>query len=932
MKREFHKILWLSFLMLLFAVSAKATIQRMDNLSSRNGLFGDTLHKVFRDSTGYLWIVGVNGVARYDGYHFVNFSDKDSNEKFINGKLFHAVNQDRNGTVWVGGDTGIHYFNPKTNAFVHIKNKDLTDVRFIGNYNDSCLWVSCRGYKNFKLNTETYVAERITKKYSIIASEFDDRGLEWQLTSGGKILQNYSDVYLQLGQSSSDFCFSPSGNLFVATGNGLVVITKEEFLTKKLSGIRISDTGSNLRLTSAGVFSVCYFANSIWAATRNGLNQVKLDENEFPERVTFHHNQPNDNYSLVSNRINDILLDNEHILWIATHGGLSRIDPEKMWFYSFQKNPALENTIHDNIIFPISGDSKGNIWFGSYTSGISHYNSTSQKFTWLNRNNSELTGNFIGHIYTDHEDETWVSVGTNLFLSKGSTLVPTFIAGNKGKPFSFNNLTAIVQHPDKDYWISADKKIIRLKKIAHNTFKIEEILEIDGFQVIRFFIDSNKRIWAGGDKGVLLIDPMNSKQVYAFHKDNQTSFQSNIVQAISEDSEGNIWLGTTNGLYRALNDSTFRVNPKAIQFKGFFEENGLTHNYITGLLPGENGVMWLSSWKSIVKYNPNNIRLCRFIPYGYSDGLVSEKFNRHGTWLDTLNNTYYFGGIDGVNYFQPKEDYSEKKFPEVIFNHVLVDGDNVEFLQKPLKDKNGTELVARIKRVGRIKQLSVSFGSSSLLRPEQQVFAWRLAGREEKLTFSRKREFLIKDIKPGKYQLKLRASSKQGRLSPAKIIEIEIDSVVGKAIQFASPVMIVLAILVFIRIKKQHKQKGEKYIHSNLTADKSSELVELLFSIMNEQKPFLKADFNATQLAELMGVSSVKLSQLLNDSLQTKFYEFVNKQRVEEFVCRLKDKENENLTLMGLAELCGFSSKSTFYRAFSKEKGMTPAQFAKKMK
>lgn len=915
--------------MLLFAVPAMSTVQRMDNLSSRNGLFGDTLHKVFRDSKGYLWIAGVNGVARYDGDHFVNFSDKNPNENFINGKLFHAINQDNNGSIWVGGDTGVHYYDSKRNTFVQIENNDITDVRFIGNYNDSCLWISCRGYKNFIVNTNDYTSRKVKEKNSIVASAIDEKGGEWQLTSGGKILQKYSSVYLQLNQSSGDLCFSPSGNLFVATGKGLVVIKKDEFLQKKFSGKVISGVGNNLRLTSVGVFSVCYFDNSIWAATRNGLNQVKLDENELPERVIFHHNQPNDNYSLISNRINDILLDSEDILWVATHGGLSKIDPEKMWFYSFQKNPSDENTIHDNIIFPISGDKKGNIWFGSYTSGISHLNTASNDFTWLNRNNSVLTGNFIRLIYTDNDDETWVTIGNNFFHCIENTLEPAYIIDKNNKPVSFNNLTAIIQCPDESFWISADKKIIRLQKVSRNKLKVEEIIDYEGFQVIRFFIDSYKRIWAGGEKGVLLIDCLNSESIYAFNMDNQPSFQSNIVQAINEDSNGNIWLGTTNGLYRALNDSTFVANPKAIQFKGFFEENGLTHNYITGLLPGVNGVMWLSSWKSIVKYDPNNIRLCRFVPYGYSDGVVSEKFNRHGTWLDTLTNTYYFGGIDGVNYFQPKEDNDNKKFPEVIFNHVLVDGNNIEFLEELQKDKKGAEVVARIKRVGTIKQLSVSFGSSSLLTPEQQVFAWRLAGRDEKLTFSREREFLIKDIKPGKYQLKLRASSKQGKLSPAKIIEIEVDSVFGKTMQFASPVMIVFVILLFIRLKKQHNQKGEKYIHSNLTEDKSSELVELLFSIMNEQKPYLKADFNATQLAELMGVSSVKLSQLLNDSLQTKFYEFVNKQRVEEFVRRLKMKENEKLTLLGLAELCGFPSKSTFYRAFSKEKGMTPAQFAK---
>jgi AraC-like DNA-binding protein len=101
---------------------------------------------------------------------------------------------------------------------------------------------------------------------------------------------------------------------------------------------------------------------------------------------------------------------------------------------------------------------------------------------------------------------------------------------------------------------------------------------------------------------------------------------------------------------------------------------------------------------------------------------------------------------------------------------------------------------------------------------------------------------------------------------------------------------------------------------------------------MEEDKPYLKSDFKAADLANMLGLTTVKLSQVLNDSLHTKFYDFVNSYRVNEFVELLEKGESEHLTLTAMAELCGFSSKSTFYRAFNNEKGMTPAKFAKTLK
>ena len=40
-------------------------------------------------------------------------------------------------------------------------------------------------------------------------------------------------------------------------------------------------------------------------------------------------------------------------------------------------------------------------------------------------------------------------------------------------------------------------------------------------------------------------------------------------------------------------------------------------------------------------------------PFSFSDGLVDEKYNRNGVYLDKETNTYYYGSPNGVNYFTP---------------------------------------------------------------------------------------------------------------------------------------------------------------------------------------------------------------------------------------------------------------------------------------
>ena len=57
------------------------------------------------------------------------------------------------------------------------------------------------------------------------------------------------------------------------------------------------------------------------------------------------------------------------------------------------------------------------------------------------------------------------------------------------------------------------------------------------------------------------------------------------------------------------------------------------------------------------------------------------------------------------------------------------------------------------------------------------------------------------------------------------------------------------------------------------------------------------------------------------------YYDYLNDYRIEEFK-RLVDKdEYSKYTLTALAELCGFSSRTSFFRYFKKVIGITPNEY-----
>jgi AraC-like DNA-binding protein len=80
-------------------------------------------------------------------------------------------------------------------------------------------------------------------------------------------------------------------------------------------------------------------------------------------------------------------------------------------------------------------------------------------------------------------------------------------------------------------------------------------------------------------------------------------------------------------------------------------------------------------------------------------------------------------------------------------------------------------------------------------------------------------------------------------------------------------------------------------------------------------------------LAQELNIRPQLLSQFLNDNVQKSFTQFINEYRVQEAKRLLK--ENTDLKIDAVGMECGFNSSSTFYSAFKKITGVTPATFQK---
>jgi AraC-like DNA-binding protein len=118
-----------------------------------------------------------------------------------------------------------------------------------------------------------------------------------------------------------------------------------------------------------------------------------------------------------------------------------------------------------------------------------------------------------------------------------------------------------------------------------------------------------------------------------------------------------------------------------------------------------------------------------------------------------------------------------------------------------------------------------------------------------------------------------------------------------------------------------------KYQKSPLDAKQSQSMLRRLLLFMENEKPYLESKITLPQLASQFDTNPNYLSQIINELLNQNLYDFINKYRVDEFKARLENEDALSYTLFGLAQNCGFSSKSTFHDVFKKHTGQTPSQY-----
>ena len=126
-------------------------------------------------------------------------------------------------------------------------------------------------------------------------------------------------------------------------------------------------------------------------------------------------------------------------------------------------------------------------------------------------------------------------------------------------------------------------------------------------------------------------------------------------------------------------------------------------------------------------------------------------------------------------------------------------------------------------------------------------------------------------------------------------------------------------------VQNDSKSKGRTvFILSN---DQLNKFKTRLEQAIEEEKVFTENELSLAELSKKIDIQPYQLSELISRVYGESFFDFINRNRIEEIKLRLLDSNSDSFSLLGIAMDCGFNSKSSFNTAFKKFTGQTPSEY-----
>ncbi len=741
----------------LLVVSLQAQdAYKVKYLGSNQGLSNNSVKCIFQDSKGFIWFGTYDGLNRYDGYEFKILRNRINDSASLPHNYISALNEDSEHNLWIGMGQGAVTYNTFTNLvspvyyyphqssqrqkvgiYINSIEKDGEGNIFLGTSGLSVL-VRFKGQQE-AVQIPLYNADGSANIYaSVQAMYVDPQKRTWIFIAGyGLYRFNYKTRKLDLINSDiRNF----SVNKIVADNAGCLWLGTSTGLMKYI--VSANQVAAYYNTVKGGLSANYITALSIdgndqlWIGTDGGgIDLLNIKSGQISSI-----NNSDKSEGLTSESVLTIFIDKESRKWVGTNkGGVNVFDVTGDGFRTVQRNASYPG-LSSNFITSFYEDQHNNLWIGTEGGGVSVWNAERTQFSTYQQ--PQLSGNTVSSMTEDAEGSIWMATfggGVTRLLPGGKTEHFRLINQQDG----YENKIAIRIYYDskKNLWVTTyENGHLYLYNKPLNRFET-----FDGSLGDLMSIKEDRAgiLWAGNAQSLIRIDPVNKQHRY--YEIGKT------VRSIYEDRQGRFWVGSEGGGLVLFDRKAGKI------VKQYTEDEGLSSNTVMNILEDSTGNLWISTTNGLNKFNPQSGKFNRFYE---SDGLQSSQFSYRAA-IQLRSGELAFGGNNGFNIFYPQRIKPRTFFPTLVITSLRVNNKDLS----PALDfeMNGSGDITRLTVPHHEALLSLQFAALEYSAPNKIQYAYYLEGWDKDWNKAgNTRTVTYNNIREGTYTLRIKSTNAEG--------------------------------------------------------------------------------------------------------------------------------------------------------------------------
>lgn len=469
-------------------------------------------------------------------------------------------------------------------------------------------------------------------------------------------------------------------------------------------------------------------------------------------------------------------LDNQGNLWFGSfESGLYHQNPERLGFRLYQD---LSSKVGSNFVTSIGESNSGKVWI-STRGGMGYWNAEMTRFERV------ATPEFAQLLLVDKKGRLWAATHSGaMILDDEGAVLKTFDAFGQKKGYQHSFMT---EDQEGNIWLLNQFGLQMLDPVTGelSVYSISDE-HIQNRKMIysshSFYQDKKGTYWIGSVRyGLLRLLPRTAEGAapeitsYLYPDEKNNTLRSQTINYITEDGDGKLWLG-------CYSSGLLRFDPHTEAFESFPLPDGNVIPNVQGIKEDKSGSLWISSSNGLYLFDPEKET---WRQYTEEDGLQSNLFSR-GACLKGDNGELYFGGMDGLSVFDPELISRDPRAGEVVLQDISVKGDR---LPVDLPYEEVEEIALSYDQ----NHLEIQFGSVDFLQTGQLSYSYQLEGLDEEWIHTPHSEISFVNLAPGDYTLRLKVGIEgTGAIGPERTLQISIAPPFWKTVWFYAIVALIL--------------------------------------------------------------------------------------------------------------------------------------------